>query len=100
MLFPPANPRFDSASITISHGSVPFSLTTPYSPPQRRIFATESSVDPLSTTTTCAGRGSAPRSDSRQGMVSCALFQLRTTTPNEGVVFVMSVSYTHLRAHE
>ena len=48
---------------------------------QRSSVSTERSVEPLSTTATRAGRGSAAISDSRQIMVSAWPFQFTTTTP-------------------
>ena len=73
-LQPPANPRL-VASATTEIRSVGCRVT------QLVSVAAELSMEPLSTTTMDAGRGSASTSDSRHAIVSAHPFQFTITTP-------------------
>ena len=92
---PPENPRLVFASTKVTklpaRTSGPatrscwwclMSCSTPRSDAHRRSWATESSVEPLSMTTTFCGAGSACKTESRHSTVSRCPFQLSTTTPN------------------
>src|SRR6266550_2722049 len=85
---PPAKPRFAPARAITSHG-IPSPWPTRHiqcSSAQASSCATESSSEPLSTTTTWLGAGSASSSVLMHAIVSAGLFQLTMTTPNVGAL--------------
>ena len=71
----PEKPRLVGEAMSVRAGALGRSAC------QRRSASTEPSLEPLSTTTTRAGRGVAASSDTRQAIVSVSPFQFTTTTP-------------------